>query len=94
MKAKASSAMGAISNILNILKEVSLGEFYFQIAFLLRQTMFLSVILLNSETWVNLTQKNIEELEKIDHILLKRIFEAPVTTPTRALYLESGCYPI
>ena len=39
---ESNNGMGAISNILNILKEVSLGEFYFQIAFLLRQTMFLS----------------------------------------------------
>ena len=52
--------------------------------------MFLSTVLLNSETWVNLTMKNIEDLEMIDHILMKRIFEAPVTTPIKALYLESG----
>ena len=56
--------------------------------------MFLSVILLNAETWINLTDNNIEELEKNDRILLKRIFEAPSTTPTKLLYLESGCIPI
>ena len=65
IKSKISNGMGAISNILNILREVSLGEFYFKIAFLLRQTIFLSTILLNSEPWVNITQKNIEELEKL-----------------------------
>ena len=65
IKSKISNGMGAISNILNILREVSLGEFYFKIAFLLRQTIFLSTILLNSEAWVNITQKNIEELEKL-----------------------------
>ena len=64
IRSKISNGMGAISNILNIIREVSLGEFYFQIALLLRQTVFLSTILLNSEAWVNLTQKNIEELEK------------------------------
>ena len=86
--------MGAISNILNILREVSLGQFYFKIAFLLRESIFISTILLNSEAWVNVTPKNIEELEKIDHILMRRIFEAPVTTPIKLLYLESGCYPL
>ena len=94
IKSKISNGMGAISNILNILREVSLGGFYFKIAFLLRQTIFLSTILLNSEAWVNLTQKNIEELEKIDQILLKRIFESPISTPIKLLYLESGSYPL
>ena len=94
MKAKASSGLGAISNIMNIMREVSLGDFYFSIAMLLRQTIFLSTILLNAETWVDLTEDNIEELEKIDRILLKRIFEAPCTTSIKSLYLESGCIPI
>ena len=86
--------MGVISNILNIMREISLGDHYFSIGILLRQTMFLSVILLNAETWINLTEANIEELEKIDRILIKLIFEAPSTTPTKLLYLESGCIPI
>ena len=94
IRSKISNGMGAISNILNILREVSLGEFYFEIALLLRQTIFLSTVLLNSEAWINLTAKNIEDLEKIDQILMKRIFEAPTTTPIKALYLESGSYPL
>ena len=32
--------MGAIANILNIIREVSLGEFYFQIAFLFHLCFF------------------------------------------------------
>ena len=44
IESKISNGMGAISNILNILREVSLGEFYFQIAFLLRQSIFLSTV--------------------------------------------------
>ena len=86
--------MGAISNILNILREISLGEYYFEIALLLRQSMFMSTTLLNSETWLGLSKENIDELEKIDQILLKRVFEAPATTSIKSLYLESGCYPI
>ena len=74
----------AASGIMNIIREICLGKFYFPTAFLLRQTIFLSTILLNSETWVNLTVSNVEELEKIDRILLKRIFEAPATTSTKS----------
>ena len=53
IRSKISNGMGAMSNIMNILREVNLGEYYFQSALLLRQTMFLSTILLNSEAWVN-----------------------------------------
>ena len=76
------------------MREISLGDHYFSIGILLRQTIFLSTMLLNAETWVNMTESNIEELEKIDRILLKRIFEAPSTTSTKSLYLESGSIPI
>ena len=43
---------GQTSSIMSILREVSLGQFYFQMAVLLRQTIFLSSILLNAESWV------------------------------------------
>ena len=94
IKKKVSASLGAISNIINIMREICLGKFYFKTAFLLRQTIFLSTVLLNAETWINLSKNNIEELEKIDRILIKRILEAPASTSTKSLYLESGCIPI
>ena len=57
IKSRIGRGIGAISNIMNILKEVSLGNFYYEMAILLRQAMFLSSVLLNSETWMNLTKK-------------------------------------
>ena len=36
----------------------------------------------------------IHELEKIDNILLRNIFEVPQSTPVVSLYLESGCVRI
>ena len=41
-----------------------------------------------------MTQNDIEDLETVDKILLKRIFEVPSSTPSAALYLELGCAPI
>ena len=65
-----------------------------QLAFLLRQTLFLSKILFSAETWVNVTESSIEELEKIDKLLLKRIFNAPSSTSIKTMHLESGTIPI
>ena len=50
--------IGVSAQILNLLKELSLGKFYSDIALSLRQSIFLPVLLLNSETWFNMTNKN------------------------------------
>ena len=83
-----------ISSIMAILKEVSLGHHYLEIAMLLRETLFVNVILWNIETWYNLTTKEIEQLEIIDTMLLKRILEVPTSTPSALLYLELGITPL
>ena len=51
----------------------------------------MSSILTNSEVWYGLSKSELEELEVLDRSLLKRKFSCPNSTPTAALYLESGC---
>ena len=94
IKARVGRGIGIISVIMNILSNVSLGQYYFEIAVLLRETMFLSSILLSSESWVNVTKSDIKELESIDETLLRRILDAPAKTPLPALYMELGCLRI
>ena len=71
-----------------------LGSFYFEAAVLLRESIFSSSVLLNSETWVNLTKTDLEEIESCDRILLRNILEVPSSTPIPALYLELGVLPL
>ena len=59
---------GIIKQIMSILDEFCFGKYYFLVANILRQSLFLNSILLNSETWYNTTKSNIEELEKVDNI--------------------------
>ena len=66
----------------------------YEIALLLRETVFLSSILLNAETWINLTKDDVNVLEKLDETLLRRLLDAPSKSPIPALYLELGVYPI
>ena len=56
--------------------------------------MLSSVLLSNSETWLRLTQTDIRKIERVDHVLLRKIFHAPRSTPVVALYLETGCVPM
>ena len=94
IKTRVSKGMGQVSTIMMILREVSLGQFFFPMAVLLRNTVMMSSMLLNTETWSNLTKENIEQLESVDIILLKRILDVPTSTPTPSLYLELGLCPI
>ena len=86
--------MGIISQILTILETVSFGNYYFQIAMTLRESMFLNGILTNSEIWYHLKKTEIEELEEVDRCLLRKIFGTPISCPKEALYLESGIFSI
>ena len=61
---------------------------------MLRETVFLSSVFLNSEAWYSVDKQTIEELEKLDNILLKKIFELPSSTPASFLHLELGTIPI
>ena len=94
IRKRISKGNGVISKIVNILESVSLGEHYFKIALLLRESLLLNAILSSSESWYGLTQSEIEELESVDINLLRRIFEVPHTVPTVSLFLETGCISI
>ena len=94
VKSRVGKGLGIISEIINILETVSFGKYYFQIAMTLRESMFLNGILTNCEVWYNLKKSEIEDLEELDRMLLRKIFNTQITCPKEALYLESGAVPI
>ena len=59
IKARCDRGIGIISNIMIILKEVCLGQFYFKVAVILRESLLFSSMLLNSECWINITKTEI-----------------------------------
>ena len=89
-----SKGLGIISEIMNILEKVTLGEFYFPTALLLRESMFLNGILTNAEIWYGLSNAEIKELEDLDVSLLRKILKTKFSIPAEALYLELGCLNI
>ena len=94
IKARVSKGLGIITQIMNLLEQVTLGEHYFSTAVLLRESMFLNGVLTNSEVWYGLKQYELEQLENLDKDLMKQILQAPFSTPSESLFLELGCLDI
>ena len=60
IKKRTDKCQRVITDILLILKNLKLGQFYFQIAITMRNALFLSVLTHNSEVWHNLNKKRHE----------------------------------
>ena len=61
---------------------------------ILRNSLLVSSILCNSECWYNVTESELDYLETLDLMLLRRILKTPNSTPKEMLYLELGCLPL
>ena len=94
IKQRENKGVGAISQVMSILKEISLGYHFFSIGLLLRETYIINSILFNSEVWYNLTKDQVNTLENIDVMYLRKLFEAHSKTSIEAFYIESGKIPI
>ena len=90
VKQRVGRGIGIINDIMNILGKVSLGEHYFSIAILLRESLFINSVLSSSEVWYGITKQEMKDLENLDLSLLRRILNAPFSVPAEALYLELG----
>ena len=66
IKARAAKAIGIRTQIMSFLKGISLGHFFFQIAFTLRESLFINGILTNVETFSPLKQRELKVLMKCD----------------------------
>ena len=93
--------LGAVTNINQTLKDLCLGRYFYEAAMILRDSLLLSTLFSNSEAWVNLSKKNIEDLESVDEQFLRNIFQEAhkktsmlAKTPLELLYLETGCIPV
>ena len=91
---RVSKGMGLVSQIFDVLKNLSLGKYYFSIALTLREAILINGMLFNCEVWYGLTRNQIERLESIDILFLRKLFNVTFSCPTEALFLETGCLPL
>ena len=94
MEKTINKGIGITSTIMAMLKEISFGHHYLDIATTLRDSIFVNGFLWNLETWYDIKEQDLKQLEKIDKMLLKRILNVPVSTPSALLYLELGLVPL
>ena len=94
IEAKVSKAIGIAKTLKNYLEDMCLGPFYFEVALILRNSLFLNGILTNLEVSYGLTNEELTKLEQMDEALLRTILECPVSVPKEMLYLEMGATPL
>ena len=83
-----------INQIMQILESTFFGKYFFEVAMVLRESLFLSSLLLNSEAWVSYTEKDVRILEQCDEILLTRILDCDANTSNALKYLDLGILPV
>ena len=93
-EARVNKGLGLVSQILDILKSVSFGSHFFEIAKTLRNSILIGGMLTNCEVWNTITQNEISQLEEVDKLLLRKILNVATSCPIEALYLELGCVPL
>ena len=94
IKARCNRGIGINSNISIILNELCLGKYHFKVALLLRESLLLSSVLLNCETWVNVTKNDLFQLQKVDRAMVRSALRAPSKSPGPSIFLEVGAVPI
>ena len=93
IKARVAKGTGIVTKIMSILDNIPFGSHYFEIAVILRNSLLCSSMLCNSESWYNITKAEMNLLETVDVMLLRKILKAPRSTPKEMLFLELGCLP-
>ena len=94
IKNRAKKGLGIVSKIMNILETITYGSKYFEIAATMRQAMLINGMLTNAEVWYGLNKSQLDELEEVDKLLIRKILNAPISACIESLYLELGLTPI
>ena len=94
VSARRARGIGIVDKIFTYLNDVFLGPYFFQAALMFRSSLLLNSILINSESWYNLTEGDIKQLEFVDNIFHRRLLETSKSTPISLMHLELGTLPI
>ena len=81
IKARVAKGKGVVERIMTMIENIPFGKFYFEVAVILRNSLLISSLLSNSEAWYNVTKSELNLLETVDLILLRKTLKAPQSTP-------------
>ena len=94
LKYRQSKGFGISNQVLSLLKEISVGKFYFQMAILFRSSLLINRTLFNMEALHGIKNKHLEIIEESDKGLMRKIFDCPQGTPLEAFFIETSTLPI
>ena len=77
-----------------ILKEITFGHHFYEIAITLRNAKLVNGMLCSIEALYGLTTSHLEQLEKVDRYFFRKIFNTVRSTPFESYYLETGALPL
>ena len=86
-------AKGTIRRIFNRLNSLNLQKYYFECAIVFMNTMLRCSILFACETYYNLKESELRQLERIEEGFLRELLKTSTGCPITQLYLEVGQYP-
>ena len=84
---------GIIRRIFSKLESLNLQKYYFECAMVFMNTMLRSIILYGCETYYNLKEGEIRQLERIEEGFLRELLKTSKGCPIAQLYLEVGQAP-
>ena len=64
-----------------MVESVTLEEYYFRNAIILRESRFINGILTNSEIWYRLSKSELDELKNLDALLLSIFLKTKCSVP-------------
>ena len=86
--------IGIQNKIIQMLQTMPGGQFHFEMAVIYRNAYLISSILNSSEVWYGVTVTEYEQLESVDQMWVKNLFNCSSFVPIDLLYLEIGIWPI
>ena len=81
-------------NIFAMVQDITFGCHTIETVLLLYNTLFLSSVLYNAQSWSGVTNSEMKKLKVCQMSVLKRALKAPTSTSNAVLLLELGILPI
>ena len=92
--ARVKKAQGSVIELISICKEGQFSLNQISAMFLLYRSVFLPRLIFNFETWSNLTNQEVESLQKVQLKYLRNMMKVANSTPVAGTFLELGILPI
>ena len=93
IRAVQNKSHGVIRSIMNKLEKLNLRDYYFECAIILMNAILRGSTLYASETYYNLTERNIRNIERIEENFMRKILKTKKSCPIVQMYLELGQWP-